>query len=126
VNLHLRLRYIVPLAALAALGVSCWAMARWEHGFAHSLGIDTQQSQNYDFVSGVGPMVVAMVGYVSLFASLVHSVNCHEQGCWRVGRHKVDGSPWCNRHHGNARPHQSDNELLAQLLAELRGVRERL
>ena len=26
-----------------------------------------------------------------------------EDGCWKISRHVVDGSPWCNRHHGKAR-----------------------
>lgn len=32
-----------------------------------------------------------------------HKVNCHQGGCWRIGRHHVDGTPWCNHHHHAAR-----------------------
>ena len=35
--------------------------------------------------------------------TLVRKHNCHERRCWRVGRHAVDGTPWCNRHHQAAR-----------------------
>lgn len=36
--------------------------------------------------------------------------NCHESRCWRVGRHHVDGTPWCNRHHKPARIRKGDHD----------------
>ena len=90
---------IVFLVILAVCGWAGWAIAAYEHGFAHFMGIDTQQSQNYDFVSGVGPMFITAIGLSSLIAGLWHHVNCHQSGCWRIGKHKIDGTPWCSYHH---------------------------
>jgi hypothetical protein len=69
------------------------------HFLLHVTGIDTQQSMAYDFWSGIATQASL------LFAGLavVRRNNCHERWCPRVGRHVVDGSPWCNRHHGKAR-----------------------
>jgi hypothetical protein len=89
------------------------------YGFIHFFGIDTQQSDNYDFFSGPGPVFVTLIGFSSLFAGLVSHVNCHEPGCWRVGRHKVNGTPWCNTHHVNVRPERTEHEILSSIEASL-------
>ena len=110
------------LGALVLTGITLWAAVAHEHGLAHILGIDTQQSQEYDFVSGVGPMLVTALLGGSVIVSLVHHVNCHHEGCWRIGRHKVHGTPWCNVHHAIARPERTQQEILTSIegsLAEL-------
>lgn len=33
--------------------------------------------------------------------------NCHEHHCPRIGRHIVNGTPWCNHHHQKARDNLS-------------------
>lgn len=43
---------------------------------------------------------IAIVGGV---AGAYHKHNCHERRCWRIGKHSVDGTPWCNKHHKKAR-----------------------
>lgn len=93
-------RAFLLLLALVGLVVLIYANQR---GIIHLLGIDTQQSDNYDFFSGVGPVVVTGIGYTGMIAGLWHHVNCHASGCWRIGRHKVDGTPWCNAHQLSAR-----------------------
>ena len=52
----------------------------------------------YDWLSGIAGLSLLSLAYHKLRSS-----NCHTKGCWRVGRHVVDGSPWCNRHHDAAR-----------------------
>lgn len=56
----------------------------------------------YGFWSGFGSDLgeVALVGAV-LGGYRKH--NCHQSRCWRIGRHIVDGTPWCNKHHQAAR-----------------------
>lgn len=100
----------VPLVA------TCWAIAAYEHGFAHFLGIDTQASQNYDFVSGVGPMIITAIGYGGLITAVIGKFNCHYKRCWRLGKHHVNGSPWCNKHHEVARPERTEHELLSRIV----------
>lgn len=56
----------------------------------------------YGFWSGSGSDLseLAIVGAV---IGGYRKHNCHWKGCWRIGRHLVDGSPWCDRHHQEAR-----------------------
>jgi hypothetical protein len=73
----------------------------------HVLGVDDVSGRWYGFWSGFGSDIseLAIVGAV-LGGYRKH--NCHAKGCWRIGRHVVDGTPWCNRHHQAAR--DSGNE----------------
>lgn len=60
----------------------------------HALGIDTQASQNYDFTSGSGPMIVSAIGFSGAGLSYWRHVNCHTDGCPRIGRYPVEGTPY--------------------------------
>lgn len=115
------MRRWLPWAAVWAVVVGglCVLGVLYEHHLAHALGIDTQQSQEYDFVSGVGPMIITALGLGSLITGLLHHVNCHQAGCWRIGKHKVAGTPWCGRHHQDARPTQTVEDLLRDLSAKM-------
>jgi|SRR5215472_737170 len=52
----------------------------------------------YDALSGI-----AGLSLVGLMYHKFRALNCHQYRCWRIGRHHVDGSVWCNRHHIQAR-----------------------
>lgn len=67
----------------------------------HALGIDTQQSYNYDFSSGSGPMFIAALGFSGLAGGFWHHVNCHQEGCLKIGRFPVAGGQFrtCRKHH---------------------------
>ena len=110
---------VVFFGALAIFGTALWAAVAYEHGFAHFLGIDTQGSQNYDFVSGVGPMIITALGYGGIISALVGKFNCHHHGCWRIGKHHVNGSPWCTVHHHEVRPERRDHEILESIEGSL-------
>ena len=72
------------------------------HLILHWLGVDNASGTSYLAWSGVGTDVgeLAIVG--ALFGML-RKHNCHQRHCWRIGRHVVDGTPWCNKHHAAAR-----------------------
>ena len=72
---------------------------------AHVLGIDDVSGKWYGFWSGFGSDIseVALIGAV---LGAWHKHNCHQGRCWRLGRHTVDGTPWCNRHHQQARKNE--------------------
>lgn len=77
---------------VAGFSVFVIALANW-FNVQRQLGIDTQQSQSYDFVSGVGPMLIASLGFSGVLVGVWHHVNCHADGCWRPGRFSVaDGA----------------------------------
>lgn len=89
----------------AGLAVTVIATANWL-GLDRALGIDTQNSQNYAFVSGSGPMFIAALGFSSVAVSLLRHLNCEQPGCWRLGhRHPDHGRPVCKWHyHEDLRP----------------------
>ncbi len=58
----------------------------------------------YNFWSGFGSdlgeaTLITAVG-VGVYTG-VRKVNCHTKGCWRIGRHPLDGTPYilCRHHH---------------------------
>jgi hypothetical protein len=76
------------------------------HWLWHLLGFDYGLPYGhvipYNVWSGFG----SDVGQVTLLGALAGAYrkhNCHERRCWRIGRHVVDGSPWCDKHHESAR-----------------------
>lgn len=79
---------------------------------------------NYAFASGPGPMILTAAGMSTIIGGLWRTHNCHEDGCYRIGKHKVNGTPWCNLHHEAARHVKTVEELLTEtndLLRELLG-----
>lgn len=123
----MRLRW---LAALALAVVAIALISVYDRTALHFLGWDGQTSDNYAAWSGSVPALFTLVGLSTIISGLWSHVNCHHEGCWRLGKHKVSGSPWCGRHHGNARPERSEHELLeeisdrmAEVIEELRALR---
>ena len=58
----------------------------------------------YNFWSGFGSdlgeaTLISAVG-VGVYTGL-RKVNCHTKGCWRIGKHQLDGTPYvlCRHHH---------------------------
>lgn len=51
----------------------------------------------YAFWSGFG----SCLSEFSILGLVFHHFNCHARGCWRIGHHKVDGTPYtvCRKHH---------------------------
>ena len=76
----------------------------WGH-VLNVLGVTNPSGRWYAWWSGAGSDLgeLAIVGGL---LALVRKHACHEPRCWRIGRHVVDGSPWCDRHHGKARSRQ--------------------
>ena len=107
------LRWLVPLALLACAVTVCAVFGR---GLIHLLGIDTQQSDNYDFVSGVGPMIIAALGYVGIIGGMWHHINCRAPGCLLLGHYPDSrGVKWCGRHHPDHKGQRPTMELLHRL-----------
>jgi len=54
----------------------------------------------YQFWSGIGSDIgeVAIIGGL---ITIVRHLNCHAKGCWRMGGHMVEGTPYktCRKHH---------------------------
>lgn len=108
------LRYLFALCALAGLGVLIYANQR---GLLHLFGIDTQQSDNYDFTSGPGPMFETGILGSGIFFTLWRHLNCHTDGCPRLARFHVAGGQFrvCGRHHREitGHPHKLTTEVIS-------------
>ena len=68
--------------------------------FQHWTGIDNPSGPIYAWWSGVG----SDIGEVTLLGGLwmlYSKHNCHTKGCWRLGKHHVEGTPYivCPKHH---------------------------
>ena len=94
------------VGALVALGVIVLAIdfATVQHWVSHTTGTDKGSGVFYAFWSGFGSdlgeaTLIATVG-VGVYTG-VRKVNCHTKGCWRIGHHTLDGTPYvlCKRHH---------------------------
>ena len=79
----------------------------------------------YNFWSGFG----SDLGEVTLISAVlvgvytgVRRVNCHTRGCWRIGRHHLDGTPYvlCRHHHPEV-PNEGASH--AHILGEYHRVR---
>ena len=55
----------------------------------------------YDFYSGLFGVLVFGAGLLTSAYVTSRKHNCHEPGCWRIGRFPVEGTSWaaCRRHH---------------------------
>jgi hypothetical protein len=71
-------------------------MGVW-HWFLSVTGTSNESGLWYGWWSGFG----ADLTEFAIFAIVWRKVNCHAKGCFRVGLHRVDGTPYitCRKHH---------------------------
>lgn len=117
------MRRYLPLAAIAVFAVAAWSVAYHPWGWLYALGVHPypgpQTPWTYQLWSGFTPALTVLTLLGSVF-SLYHLHNCHEPGCLRLGKLKAGGSPWCKLHVHKAKPHATSEEILQQILEELR------
>jgi len=63
----------------------------------HFFGVDNGSTPAYLFWSGI----VGDLALFSVFTVMYKKLNCHAQGCLRIGLHHVKGTPYvtCRKHH---------------------------
>lgn len=114
--------FLFICAALVVNGI-CWGL--FYHGMDHGIGIDTQTSLEYAFFSGFGAWLSSTLGLSGIIAALIHHVNCHADGCWRIGKFPVAGGQYkvCGKHHREVtgHPRKLTIEFLRQLHLEHHG-----
>lgn len=94
---------VLLVAAFFAFEVPGW--------FWHPLGTQVCRAQyhtaaqvrdclGYNYHSGIGSDLSEITLVVGLIIFLRRH-NCHARGCWRIGKFRVDGTPYmvCARHH---------------------------
>jgi hypothetical protein len=96
-------RILRVLLVLLAIGSVICLVLWWRFVIVHvsqETGTTSGSSRSYQFWSGFG----ANFGEIAVIGGLVTLVrhhNCHVKGCWRLGKHEVDGTPYkvCAIHH---------------------------
>jgi hypothetical protein len=66
-----------------------------QHFFSHWLGLDNASGPLYLFWSG-------FFGDITIFGAILgiyYKHNCHSPKCLRIGKHNVNGTPFCSKHH---------------------------
>lgn len=60
----------------------------------HVTGIDNTGGKWYAFWSGFAGDLFIFGG----LAGFYHKHNCHISGCLRIGKHLINGTPYCSQH----------------------------
>lgn len=93
----------VILVIAVALAIAFYGAVR--HWFAlHTGTLHGGPDIYYNFWSGFGSDLgeATLISAVSVGVYTgVRKVNCHTKGCWRIGHHPLDGTPYilCKHHH---------------------------
>lgn len=114
---------ILGAAAGLLAGLVCWIALfpqDWRNWLGFSKAAYFTNGQNYAFYSGIGPMLLTSIGMSTIIGGLWHAHNCHADGCWNIGRHRINGSPWCNTHMADAQAQQTLEVLLTELITLLK------
>lgn len=92
------------------------------HWLAHLLGVDNASGPIYLLWSGP----VGDLGIFAAVAAYLRHRNCHRRGCWRLGRHPIDGTPYvvCAKHHPNDKPGAPDGRHLSRRRPDHQSVEE--
>lgn len=122
----------VTCCSAAVLAALCaWSMAAHWLGWRFAMGdwpVPAGTPWTYQLESGFIPALTVL----SLLGAIVgtyHLHNCHSAHCFRLGKHKIGGTPWCTRHAGEGRAYHGDVTLadvcgrLDALIALLRDSR---
>ena len=82
-----------------AVSLSLWFHQIIVH-LSQETGTSNSSSRAYGFWSGFGSDLgeLALIGGVWMG---LRKLNCHVKGCWRIGHHSLEGTPYvvCRKHH---------------------------
>jgi hypothetical protein len=85
--------------------------------------------QYYNFWSGFGSdlgeaTLISAVG-IGVYTG-VRKVNCHTKGCWRIGHHPLDGTPYilCRHHHPHVPTKGASHERILEEHRKYKEARE--
>jgi hypothetical protein len=109
------------LVAIVLLALLIGFVGSLRHWFAlHTGTLHGGPDVYYNFWSGFG----SDLGEATLISAVcvgvytgVRKVNCHTKGCWRIGHHPLEGTPYilCKHHHPHVPNHGATHEeILAQ------------
>ena len=96
---------VVLVAGVVGLALLIAAFGAVRHWLAlHTGTLHGGPDLYYNFWSGIGSdlgeaTLISAVG-IGVYTG-VRKVNCHTKGCWRIGHHTLEGTPYilCRKHH---------------------------
>ena len=98
----LGLVFVLVAAGIVLIVVGFAAVRHWVA--LHTGILNGGPDKYYNFWSGFGSdlgeaTLISAVG-IGVYTG-VRKVNCHAKGCWRIGHHPLDGTPYilCRHHH---------------------------
>ncbi len=104
------------ILAILALALLIAFIGTLRHWFAlHTGTLHGGPDLYYNFWSGFG----SDLGEATLISAVcvgvytgVRKVNCHTKGCWRIGHHPLEGTPYilCRHHHPEVPNHGATHE----------------
>jgi hypothetical protein len=112
---------VVIVAAIVGLGLLIASFDAARHWFAFHTGIlHGGPDPYYNFWSGFGSDLgeATLISAVSIGVYTgVRKVNCHTKGCWRIGHHALEGTPYilCRKHHPGVPTHGATHEHILEL-----------
>lgn len=86
----------------------------WIHAIATFLGLTNPAGSWYAAWSGVGSDI-SELAIIAAVVGFYHKHNCHVDGCRRIGRLGIHGTPWvvCHKHHPTGPPTEADIKALS-------------
>jgi hypothetical protein len=122
------IRALTLLSALVAVALIAYSAAT--HWLAWRFGMGTWPVPQgtgwpYQLESGFVPALTVLSLLGAILGSW-HLHNCHHSGCWRIGKHKISGTPWCSRHEAEGRVYAQEEVTLAHIAERLDKVIEAL
>lgn len=117
-----RILAVMPLGVLVAVVVLAVLIILHPWGAATAIGVHPYPAGTpweYQMWSGIIPALTILTLFGSLGAAY-HVHNCHADGCLRLGKHRVGGTPWCSKHYASVKPQRSEAEILEAIEALLR------
>ena len=109
---------VVAIVAVALLLAFLGSLRHWfalHTGLIHG-GPDVYYNFWSGFGSDLGEATLVSAVCIGVYTG-VRKVNCHTKGCWRIGHHPLDGTPYilCKHHHPGVPNHGATHEhILAQ------------
>jgi hypothetical protein len=120
--------FLVLAAGIALLIAFFGAVRHWLA--LHTGTIHGGPDLYYNFWSGFGSdlgeaTLISAVG-IGVYTG-VRKVNCHTKGCWRIGHHALDGTPYilCKHHHPNVPTNGATHEHILEQHRRYREAQER-
>jgi hypothetical protein len=116
---------VAGIALLVVASIVVWVINAGvvNHWLAVHTGTVNESGPYYGFWSGFGSDLAefGILGAIGTgIYQLVKKYNCHEPGCWRVGRHTAAGGQFllCYRHHPDFQGQKPTHDLIVRLHRE--------